>query len=34
VFCILDLLAGCEDQPYSWVHREGRKEKERDREDL
>jgi hypothetical protein len=25
--------AGCKDQPYSWVHREGR-ERERGREDL
>jgi hypothetical protein len=25
---------GCEDQPYSWVHREGRKREERERKDL
>jgi hypothetical protein len=29
-FCIVRSSAGCEDQPCSWVHREGREEKERE----
>jgi hypothetical protein len=32
-FFIVRSSAGCEDQPYSWVHREGRDSKEK-REDL
>jgi hypothetical protein len=26
---IVRYLAGCEDQPYSWVHREGREREEK-----
>jgi hypothetical protein len=33
-FFIVTYSAGCKDQPYSWVRREGRKREERKREDL
>ena len=32
--CIVRYSTGCEDQPCSWVHREGRKREERKREYL
>jgi hypothetical protein len=32
--CVVRYLARCEDQPYSWVHREGRQREERKREDM
>jgi hypothetical protein len=32
--CIVRSSAGCEDQPSSWVGREGREREERKREDL
>jgi hypothetical protein len=32
-FCVVISLAGCEDQPCSWVYREGR-DREEKKEDL
>jgi hypothetical protein len=32
--CVVRSSAGCEDQPCSWVCREGRKREERKREDM